>query len=169
MSLQDLQRPTLHFSGCLIHGLEEQYHVSPSDLKKDPNTECEVMCHALERICRHCDDRQCEFPQNLFIQADNCVREMKNQYVLKFGIALLLLCDHIVSMTWNFLRVGHTHEDIGCQAMFALPLLIFDMVRCRPLFLCHAALFLHVARPTIRGDCVSVGKGTAPTNTPALC
>lgn len=95
------------------------YHISPSDLKKDPNTECEVMCTALERICAHCDEHQCQFPRNLFIQADNCVREMKNQFVLKFGISVLLLCDHITSLTWNYLRVGHTHEDIGLLCMFA--------------------------------------------------
>jgi hypothetical protein len=116
-TLQDLQRPALHFAGCIIHGLEERYHVSSSDLRKDSNTECEVMMDALDRVSEFCKGTGAQFPQNLFVQADNCAREMKNQYVLRFGVALLLLCNAMTSITFNFLRVGHTHEDIGAPEM----------------------------------------------------
>jgi hypothetical protein len=117
-SLQDLQRPSLHFAGCITHGYEEAYTISPSDTRKDPNAELEVLNQAMERVTLFCDEHKCHFPKNIFIQADNCSREMKNQTTLKYGIALLLLFPNLISFTWNYLRVGHTHEDMGTPPMF---------------------------------------------------
>lgn len=50
-------------------------------------------------------------PMGLHIQQDNCSREGKNQFVLRFCIILILLG----TFRWcclGFLRTGHTHENI---------------------------------------------------------
>ncbi len=117
-AMADLDRPSLHLSGTLIHGLEERYMFSDADIKKDPNTECELLMDALIRIQTHSVETDSEFPKNIFIQADNCPREMKNQFSLLWGGAILLLSPRILTITFNFLRVGHTHEDIGALGMF---------------------------------------------------
>ena len=69
----------------------------------------------LTDVLKYCQSNKVEFPQNIFVQADNCPREMRNQFTLLWGISLLLLCPFINSITFNFLRKGHTHEDIGTQ------------------------------------------------------
>lgn len=111
----DMYRPTLHFSGCVIHGLVEQYWVSDADLKKDPNTEIETLSYCLDYVfqARSCrlQGAGCRWPAHLSVQADNCSREMRNQWTLLFGVLLVLL-DVFQSVTFNFLQVGHTHEDI---------------------------------------------------------
>ncbi len=75
-------------------------------------------------------------PLHVCVEADNCAREMKNQWTLLWGVALVNLgvldLMPVVwvgrpqrsgsvqprqlakdSITFNYLRKGHTHEDIG--------------------------------------------------------
>lgn len=111
--LQELDRPALHFSGCVVHGLEEHYHISGANLKKDPNTESELIVQGLTAVAEWCRESGSDMPKHVFVQADNCAREMRNQFTLVLGAALLLMLDPVSSITFNFLRVGHTHEDIG--------------------------------------------------------
>lgn len=58
------------------------------------------------------EEKGIDTPAHLTCQADNCSREMKNQYTLLFGV-LLVHTDTVRSFTCSFLRKGHTHEDIG--------------------------------------------------------
>ena len=87
--------------------MKEQLLISDANLKKDPNTELENLVKALE----YCLDKG-KLAPHINVQADNCAREMRNQTTLKFGIALRLL-DIVETCTFNYLRKGHTHEDIG--------------------------------------------------------
>lgn len=106
-------RPALHLTGCMVHGHMENYFWSDDDTKKDPNTQCEALSLALIGVWHHCKAIGAPRPRNVFVQADNCPREMRNQYTLLWGVALLLLSPALTSVTYNFLRKGHTHEDIG--------------------------------------------------------
>ena len=106
-------RPALHLVGCIAHGYKEFYFCSDEDMKKDPNTQVEVIMLVLTDVLCHCMSNGVAFPRNIFVQADNCPREMRNQFTLLWGIAMLLLCPSITSITFNFLRKGHTHGDIG--------------------------------------------------------
>ena len=115
--LQDLERPALHLSGVVVHGLQEQYHLSAANQKKDPNTESELILKGMEAIAQQCWDAGRALPKHIYIQADNCPREMKNQFTLLFGTSLLLIADPLESITFNYLQVGHTHEDIGAPSM----------------------------------------------------
>ena len=114
-------RPALHLTGCICHGFKEYFFCSDEDLRKDPNTQVEVLMLVMTDVLKHCESNNVEFPKNIFIQADNCPREMRNQFTLLWGISLLLLCPFINSITFNFLRKGHTHEDIGTQYKIRLP------------------------------------------------
>ena len=47
----------------------------------------------------------------LYLQADNCYKENKNQYTL-FYLALLIAWGWFDDVYMSFLPTGHTHEDI---------------------------------------------------------
>ncbi|WAR04818.1 hypothetical protein MAR_020187, partial [Mya arenaria] len=58
--------------------------------------------------------RDNRLPPTLFLQADNCVRDNKNQYVL--GFCELLVKERIFNeVHLSFLPVGHTHEYIDSK------------------------------------------------------
>ena len=52
-----------------------------------------------------------KLPPVLCIQADNCGRENKNQYMFAFCTVLVGL-RYFAEVYLSFLLVGHTHEDI---------------------------------------------------------
>jgi hypothetical protein len=110
----EMFRPTLHAAGLITHGFEECLYLSDSNVPKDSNQEIDILSRGIERVWQHCDERGISTPEHICIQADNCAREMKNQYTLFYGI-LLCHCDIVKSVTFSYLRKGHTHEDIGLQ------------------------------------------------------
>jgi hypothetical protein len=105
-------RPTIHCHGCIIHGFKEQLTLSDADFPKDSNTEIQVLSDAIQDIWNHCTEKDVPPPDHITVQADNCSREMKNQFTILFGIFLILI-GTVISITFNYLRKGHTHEDIG--------------------------------------------------------
>lgn len=119
----DLERPTLHMAGAIIHGLAELYLIADADVKKDPDTELETLMMALDLAARSGHD----FPRHVNVQGDNCVREMKNQWVIYAG-ATLILFDVLDSITYNYLRTGHTHEDIGDPACLSSAVAAFHLL-----------------------------------------
>jgi hypothetical protein len=53
-------------------------------------------------------------PEHLHLQLDNTCSQNKNSFVLKTLVAMVAL-RMWVSASLGFLRVGHTHEDVGNQ------------------------------------------------------
>ena len=49
-------------------------------------------------------------PETLYLQADNCFPQNKNVYVF-FFLAILILRGYFKDIYFNFLPVGHTHDD----------------------------------------------------------
>lgn len=111
----DLERPTMHLAGVLTHGLQEAYWISDADLKKDPNTEIDLLCRAVENVYDECQRSSRKMPAHVNIRGDNCSRELKNQYSLLWGIWLVGLgC--FTSITFNYQVRGHSHSGIGSQS-----------------------------------------------------
>jgi hypothetical protein len=53
-----------------------------------------------------------QLPEHVHIQLDNTTSHNKNSYILKMLISMISL-KMWTSASMGFLRVGHTHEDVG--------------------------------------------------------
>ena len=151
------------FSGVLrpplvvLHGYKEFFFCSDEDLKKDPNTQCEALTDALTDLAKYCQDKRVEFPKNIFVQADNCPRELRNQFTLLWAVAMLLLCPALHSIAFNFLRKGHTHEDIGHAELHACSITAQLAHSSMYLHRClHVCMFLY-SRSALRQNRVDLG------------
>jgi hypothetical protein len=109
---QDLARPTLHLCGVVVHGHSENYWISDADVKKDPNTEIDLLSRSIENVHQDCTQQGRPMPAHLSILADNCSREMKNQFTLLWGCWRIAV-GHFRSVTYNYLVRGHSHSGIG--------------------------------------------------------
>jgi hypothetical protein len=105
--LDSLYRPMLHLAACWIHGFNLAFFVSDSDLKKDPNTQMELIARSLSTVYDHLG----YLPMGFQSQQDNCFREAKNQYYTGF-LLLLVVLDVFRWTLAQFLGVGHSHEDV---------------------------------------------------------
>jgi hypothetical protein len=59
-----------------------------------------------------CKQQGREFPKHLVIQSDNTVAQAKNSHVTLL-LSYVVARFKFISVTLNFLMVGHTHEDLG--------------------------------------------------------
>lgn len=100
---QRLFRPTLHCIGCWLHGWRFEFAISDEDLKKDSETQMEVISRGLSNMYEAIGD----MPAGLVLQQDNCAREGKNRYTLNYLLLLVALrvCRWAAA---NFLRTGHS-------------------------------------------------------------
>ena len=101
--LDSLYRPTLHCTGVWCHGVRLFLWLANEDVKKDSVTQCELIFRSLSIILQ----THSQLPLGCHLQADNCFRENKNQYV---GAAMMLLVILQV-FRWTsigFLRTGHS-------------------------------------------------------------
>ncbi|WAR30311.1 hypothetical protein MAR_032853, partial [Mya arenaria] len=101
-----------HITGAICHGHGGMYSfLDINQFLHDPNLTIDIILRVLEKTATANDNR---LPPTLFLQADNCVRENKNQYVL--GFCELLVKERIFNeVHLSFLPVGHTHEDIDSK------------------------------------------------------
>jgi len=106
--LDPMQRPRLHVNGCIMHGLGVLVMVSRADFPKTTNVTCEITAHMLSRA-RACgiDLRRVK----LHLQLDNTSSSNKNVILLRF-LAYLVATGVVREAEADFLRKGHTHEDI---------------------------------------------------------
>lgn len=103
------QRPKLHLSLTLCHGYFTQFILSNPDTMKDSNASCESLASAFDLLQghHHTDLRA----SHIIVQADNTARELKNNQTMRF-CAAQVSCGNIKSISLQFLRAGHSHEDI---------------------------------------------------------
>ena len=106
--LEGMQRPRLHVNACLCHGQEVLVTVSPPDFPKDSNGTCELIAHMLTRLKQK---GVAVHRSRLHVQLDNTSSTNKNNIVLGF-LAWLVAAGVVRSAEADFLRVGHTHEDV---------------------------------------------------------
>ena len=98
-----------HLCGVLVHGvgLYTNIWIDTHD-KHDSNQVVTSIMHVLQNVC----NRQGNIlPPKLRIQADNCGRWNKNQYMFTLCVTLMAF-KYFVEVYLSFLIVEHTHEDI---------------------------------------------------------
>ena len=98
-----------HLCGVLVHGegLYSDVWID-SHHKHDSNQVVTSIMHVIDDVRARLGGK---LPPVLRIQADNCGRENKNQYMF-FFCAVLVGLKYFAEVYLSFLLVGHTHEDI---------------------------------------------------------
>ena len=107
--LEALFRPTLHLTAAWLHGHKVWLPVSDESLKKDSQTQAEILSRALSDLCVSVATKQ--LPLGFHLQQDNCFREGKNKYIVSYCLLLVVVGAFRWSST-GFLRTGHSHEDV---------------------------------------------------------
>jgi len=72
---------------------------------------CEVLSRTLDRVAEIAERDGIEMPRHLVIQSDDTIAQAKNSLVGQF-LATLVCAGKFETCTFNFLEVGHTHEDV---------------------------------------------------------
>ncbi len=106
--IEPMQRPRLHVNACLCHGHEVLVTAASADFPKDSNGTCELIGHMLTRLKRK---RVAVHRSKLHVQLDNTSSTNKNNIVLGF-LAWLVAAGVVLVAEADFLRTGHTHEDV---------------------------------------------------------
>ena len=101
-------RPRLHITGCIVHGYFMLFAVSDADCKKSGSTTVEILALCLEKLVDLGVDLA---SHHIALQLDNAGSQNKNNIVLGF-LSCLVQSGILSGATVNFLRTGHTHEDI---------------------------------------------------------
>ena len=106
-TFDNFHRPKLHVTGALVHGYFALYTIADADCKKGSSSTVETLAIILQKLL----DMGVELSKtNIHVQLDNTGGENKNNTVLMFG-AFVVLTGVVATVTYNFLRKGHTHED----------------------------------------------------------
>lgn len=106
-TVEKVFRPALHLAATWLHGAKLHLSVTDEDVKKNSETQQEMLCRALCSLLGQCTS----LPLGFHLQQDNCFREGKNQFVANFMI--MLVCLGIFRWTsMGFLRTAHSHEDV---------------------------------------------------------
>lgn len=100
-------RPSLDLTAVITHGHNLILACSEPYTKKDSSWTAELITHALEKVSRTTDLRQCE----ILLQCDNCGRENKNNAICRLA-GVLVGSRRVARLEVRFLESGHSHEDI---------------------------------------------------------
>jgi hypothetical protein len=115
----------MNFTCTLVHGYGACLFMSPDTVTHGADFCIDVICRSIQMVYEQIrghggtgamdeDDWEelvAKFPRHLVIQSDNTVSQAKNQFFSLF-LAFLVATGLFETATLNFLRVGHTHEDI---------------------------------------------------------
>ena len=110
-SLENQKRPRVILSAVLCHGWCTNVYISDESLHHGASSFCELIARSLDRVADIAGKKGRAFPQHLVIQADNTTAQNKNSVVSLF-LAHLVSEGKFLTCTFNFLTVGHTHEDV---------------------------------------------------------
>lgn len=102
------QRPRLHILGFIVHGWARGFTVSHADTPKGSSVTVEVLSWLLTKLKGLGVEL---LTTHVHIQLDNTSSSNKNNCLLQW-MGLLVSTKAVASCTANFLRVGHTHEDV---------------------------------------------------------
>jgi len=110
--LEKFVRPRLVCTAAVAHGRVTAVHLSDEALNHGSDCFVEVVLRVMTKVWQVSQETGRPMPQHLVIQADNTTSQCKNQVAVLF---LALLVSRFKFQTTNlmFLRVGHTHEDVG--------------------------------------------------------
>ena len=106
--LSKLYRPRLHVAASWVHGRAIYFvAISGEEMPKDATAEIEQLARSLDNVLSDCGS----LPVGLSCQADNTYREAKNRHYIGF-LMLMTVLKTFRFVLANFLRVGHSHEDL---------------------------------------------------------
>ena len=110
--LDGFNRPKLVCTAALAHGWCTYVCLADDDLNHGADAFGEVLLRVLEEVYKVSQATGRPMPQHLVVQADNTTAQCKN------GLGTMLLAALVarykfVTASLHFLRVGHTHEDVG--------------------------------------------------------
>ena len=100
----------------LFHGHGTFLYPRTPWVRAGSNFTIQCLSHALELLSQSELYKDSGLPPDLFLQMDNCSGDNKNKYILAWG-SLLVQDGVFETVSFSFLLVGHTHEDI--DAVFA--------------------------------------------------
>lgn len=102
------QKARCHVACLHAHGRCCLYFVSAPDTKKDGNASTEMLSFLLTKL----QQQGLHLPStHLVLQHDNTCREFKNHNGLRWCVSQVS-AQNLASVTCQFLRTGHTHEDV---------------------------------------------------------
>ena len=101
-------RPRLHITGVLVHGYFSMLTISHTDISKSGSTTVDLVAHILTELHQLGVSLS---DAHVHCQLDNTASTNKNNTLLLF-LAAMVAAGLICTFTANFLRVGHTHEDM---------------------------------------------------------
>ena len=122
--LDKYQRPRVTIHLAIAHGYCYDFYLADDeDFFHGASSSCEMLTRTLARVQRICELRGEEFPEHLVVQSDNTTAQLKNAEAAKF-LAMLVRKGRFKSAVLQFLRVGHTHEDVDFMFSLVLALVI---------------------------------------------
>jgi hypothetical protein len=93
--------------GVKVHGIGTYFYFHDDLVVGGAN----VAIECLNRTLKHLQEEGYTLPPVLYLQADNCIKDNKNKYVMGY-IAHLVESNIFKKVKFNFLMKGHTHTDI---------------------------------------------------------
>jgi hypothetical protein len=116
--LEKFHRPKLTIHLAMAHGYCYDFYIADDeDFFHGASYFCEMLTQTLARVQSICHTKGQNMPDHLIVQADNTTAQAKNEEVAKF-LAVLVRKFRFKTAILQFLRVGHTHEDV--DFMFSL-------------------------------------------------
>lgn len=106
-------RPRLASTTLIIHGFSVTTALTPHVCSTNSSRTCELISLGLTNLSKQLDLTKVF----LNVQADNCVKEVKNNTVLRM-LAMWICLGKVAGGELTFLTSGHSHEDI--DALFSL-------------------------------------------------
>ena len=105
-------RPRVKLVGAHAHGHVTDFWLVEEDQPHGSNLTLDLLSRTIDKVFKQCEKNNEPIPMHLWVQVDNTAAENKNQLVVRYLGALI---DKSVfrSAVLSFMRVGHTHEDIG--------------------------------------------------------
>ena len=110
--LERLDRPKMTCTGVMAHGWFTGVYLSDESINHGADYSIDLLIRAVSKVWAMCQAQNRPFPRHLVLQADNTTSQFKNKETLLL-LALLVSRFKFLSSNIMFLRVGHTHEDIG--------------------------------------------------------
>ena len=112
--LENLSRPKLVCTAAIAHGWCTYIGLSDESTTHGGDHFSEVVLRVLQKVSEMSEASGRPLPRHLVIQADNTPSQCKNG-VGTLLMALLAGRRKFITTSLMFLRVGHTHEDIGAR------------------------------------------------------
>ena len=110
--LDGFVRPKLVCTAALAHGWVTSVFLNDDVVNHGADAFVEVVLQVLEQVSQVSQETGRPMPEHLVIQADNTSSQCKNSLATTF-MALMVARYKFVTTNLFFLRVGHTHEDVG--------------------------------------------------------